>query len=244
MSPYPTYKTTSLSELEAKKDRSLKRLKAKNLSPIVIEGKKLGSTWWGKAWNENLESYADFANRVGRGKTYVRRGLVLHLVIQEGQVYAMVQGSRKDPYEVLVKINPSSEEDLARIAEISKKHLESFESLLHGEFPKDLAVLFTRKGFGLFPSPNEIGFYCSCPDHADMCKHVAATLYGIGSKLDEDPQLFFTLRQINSADFIKESVEEVLKDMLKQAGMETKRTLPKDKAYQLFGLEEESEEID
>lgn len=239
MSRFPTYKTTTLTEIEAKKDRSLKRLKSKNLQPIIIEGKTLGKTWWGKAWNENLESYADYDNRVTRGKTYVRRGLVLHLVIQEGQVYGMVQGSRTAPYEVLIKIAASSEKDIQRISEISKQHLESFESLIHGEFPKDLAVLFTRKGFGLFPSLKEIDFYCSCPDSAYMCKHVAAMLYGIGSKLDEDPQLFFTLRQIDTAGFIKESVEEVLKDMLKEAGVETKRTLSKAKANQLFGLEDE-----
>ncbi len=242
MSRFQTYKTTSLNELETKKEKTKKRLKGQELNPIVIEGRTLGNTWWGKAWNDNLESYADFSNRVSRGKTYVRQGLVIHLDIAEGRVHGLVQGSRKAPYEVLIKIKPSTASDMKRIGEISRQHLESFESLLHGEFPKDLAVLFTKKEYGLFPSPREIDFYCSCPDHAYMCKHVAAVLYGIGSRLDEDPQLFFTLRQINSAGFIKESVEEVLKDMLKVAGAETKRTLSKEKANLLFGLDEEKKE--
>ncbi len=241
MSRFQTYKTTSLSELETKKEKSKKRLKGTVLDPIVIEGRTLGKTWWGKAWNENLESYADFSNRVARGKTYVRQGMVIHLAIGEGEVYGMVQGSRKAPYEVLIKITPSSATDVQRISEISRQHLESFESLLHGEFPKEMEGLFTTKGFGLFPSPREINFYCSCPDHADMCKHVAAVLYGIGSRLDEDPQLFFTLRQIDTAGFIKESVEKVLKDMLKGAGVETRRTLSKEKASRLFGLDDDIE---
>lgn len=237
MSRFQPYKTPSVYELEKKKEKSIGRLKEKDLNPIVIEGRTLGKTWWGKAWNTNLESYADYSNRITRGKTYVRQGMVIHLKIDEGQVYGLVQGRKKAPYEILVKIKPSTEDDIKAIGEISRQHLESFESLLRGEFPKELEVLFTKKGFGLFPSPREIDFYCSCPDHAYMCKHVAAVLYGIGSRLDEDPQLFFTLRQINGINFIKESVEEVLTDMLKGAGVKTHRTLPKDQAKRLFGLD-------
>lgn len=239
MSRFQPYKIPTVTELEKKKEKSRTRLRGHDLKPIVIEGKTLGRTWWGKAWNQNLESYADYSNRVGRGKTYVRQGMVIHLNIEEAQVFGLVQGRKKAPYEILVKIEPSTEDDIKAIGEISRQHVESFESLLHGEFPKELEVLFTRKGFGLFPSPKEIDFYCSCPDHAYMCKHVAAVLYGIGSRLDEDPQLFFTLRQINGINFIKESIDVVLTDMLKGAGTKTERTLSEEKAKRLFGLDEE-----
>ena len=242
MSRFQPYKVPSAKELEKKKEKSRTRLKGQDLNPIIIEGRTLGKTWWGKAWNQNLESYADYSNRISRGKSYVRQGMVIHLSIEEGQVYGLVQGRKKAPYEILVKISPSSEEDITAIGEISRQHVESFESLLHGEFPKELDVLFTKKGFGLFPSPKEIGFYCSCPDHAYMCKHVAAVLYGIGSRLDEDPQLFFTLRQINAVNFIKESLDGVLVDMLKGAGVKTDRTISEEKSKRLFGLEEEEEE--
>ncbi|NLB21578.1 MAG: hypothetical protein GX829_12355 [Clostridium sp.] len=239
MSRFQPYKIPTANELEKKKEKSRTRLKGQDLKPIVIEGKTLGRTWWGKAWNHNLESYADYSNRISRGKSYVRQGMVIHLTIEEGQVFGLVQGRKKAPYEILVKISPSTEDDIKAIGEISRQHVESFESLLHGEFPKELEVLFTRKGFGLFPSPKEIDFYCSCPDHAYMCKHVAAVLYGIGSRLDEDPQLFFTLRQINGINFIKESIDVVLTDMLKGAGTKTERTLSEENAKRLFGLDEE-----
>lgn len=239
MSRFQPYKIPTATELEKKKEKSRTRLRGHDLKPIVIEGKTLGRTWWGKAWNQNLESYADYSNRVGRGKTYVRQGMVIHLNIEEAQVFGLVQGRKKAPYEILVKIEPSTEDDIKAIGEISRQHVESFESLLHGEFPKELEVLFTRKGFGLFPSPKEIDFYCSCPDHAYMCKHVAAVLYGIGSRLDEDPQLFFTLRQINGINFIKESIDVVLTDMLNGAGVKTERTISEEKAKRLFGFDEE-----
>jgi len=96
--------------------------------------------------------------------------------------------------------------------------------------------LFTKKGSGLFPLPKEIHFNCSCPDWAYMCKHVAATLYGIGVRFDKDPTLFFSLRDINFTELLKKSVAEKMNSMLKNADAVTKRVIRDMDTYELFGI--------
>ena len=63
------------------------------LSPVVIDGRTIARTFWGKAWCENLEQYSDFESRLPRGRTYVRSGAVIDLVISAGAVSALVSGS-------------------------------------------------------------------------------------------------------------------------------------------------------
>lgn len=58
---------------------------------------------------------------------------------------------------------------------------------------------------GLFPAPKEMMFFCTCPDWADMCKHVAAVLYGVGNRLDQQPELLFTLRHVDAKDLVLEA---------------------------------------
>src|SRR5260370_37407973 len=59
-----------------------------------------------------------------------------------------------------------------------------------------------RQKTGLFPSPREIKLSCSCPDWAEMCKHVAAVLYGIGTRLDQQPELLFRLHGVDEKELI------------------------------------------
>jgi uncharacterized Zn finger protein len=94
---------------------------------------------------------------------------------------------------------------------------DSLPDLLAGKFPKALDEVFTAQGKGLFPSPDEIHLGCSCPDWAVMCKHVAATLYGIGARLDEDPGLFFALRKVKMEDLVSEAVTETTAQLLRRA---------------------------
>jgi uncharacterized Zn finger protein len=91
---YPKYVTVA--EKKAKAEKKLKQLRKKisSIAPVVIEGNALARTWWGKSWNKNLERYADYSNRIGRGKSYVRHGAVLDLKIEGGRVTALVQGTR------------------------------------------------------------------------------------------------------------------------------------------------------
>ena len=204
-------------------------------NPVAIEG-KLAKSWWAQAWNQNLEAYADYANRIGRGRSYVRAGNVLDLSIAPGIVHALVQGSRAKPYEVAVQISPLSKQKWAQIVERCSRSIGSLEELAEGRFPKDLMELFTNKGDGLFPSPDEIDFSCSCPDWAYMCKHVAAVLYGIGARFDNDPTLFFLLRDIDFGELLQKTVDEKMHSMLKNAGHITDRVMQDADTFDLFGV--------
>ena len=215
----------------------LAKLKKKNpdINPVTIDG-KLAKTWWAQAWNRNLESYADYDSRLGRGRSYVKNGAVLDLVITTGEVRALVQGSQVKPYNIVVKIDPLDRKTWSDITQQCSRQISNLEELASGKFPQELTELFTSRGGGLFPSPKEIKFQCSCPDWASMCKHVAAVLYGIGARFDEDPMLFFKLRDIDFSELLKKSVEDKMINMLKNAGARTSRTMVDVNTYELFGV--------
>lgn len=204
---YPEY--VPVAKKKEKAAKKLKELMKKNpdIKPVIIEGNTIARTWWGKAWNKNLESYADYSNRIGRGRTYLKHGAVLDLQIKQGEVAALVQGSASKPYSVAIKIEELDKKIWDNMKKACENMLESLEELLAGRFPKELAELFTQKGSGLFPAPKEIRFACTCPDWASMCKHVSAALYGVGTMFDEDPSLFFTLRKAQMDALISEAVK-------------------------------------
>jgi uncharacterized Zn finger protein len=231
----------SVAEKRARARRKLEQLKKKHpdIRPVVVEGNTLVRTWWGKAWNGNLGKYADYANRIGRGRSYLRHGAVLDLQIKPGQVQALVQGSQGSPYTVAIKIKPVSEPVWRQIRAACAGRLASLQELLEGRFPKGLTELFTAKGSGLFPAPQEIDFHCSCPDYAYMCKHVAAVLYGIGTRLDEDPGLFFVLRKVKMDDLITQAVRDKSERLLKQAKKKTARVIDDTDLGEVFGIEME-----
>jgi len=237
---YPRY--VSVAEKRAKALKKLKQLKKKNphINPIVIDGTAIARTWWGKAWNKNLESYADYSNRIGRGRSYVRHGAVLDLQIRSGKVDSLVQGSLSRPYSVTIRIKTMGKRTWQEIKTASEGKLDSLQKLLAGKFPKALGEIFTIQGKGLFPSPKEIDFNCSCPDWASMCKHVAATLYGIGARFDEDPELFFTLRQVKMKDLVSEAVEGKTQALLKKARKKTARVIADSNLADVFGIDMES----
>lgn len=191
---------------KAKKLAAKMQKKGKELSPVEIEGSKIAKSWWATAWNKNLESYSDYANRIGRGRTYVRNGSVIHLDLSKGKADAIVAGS--SPYNVSVTIKPMSEKDIDTLSKKISGSIDSMHDLLQGKFPKEFENLLKDKKSGLFPSPKEIDFDCDCPDWASMCKHIAAVLYGIGSRFDDNPELFFTLRNIPTEKLLTKSLHE------------------------------------
>lgn len=218
--------------------KALEKLQKKrsDLRPVVITGNKIAKTWWGMAWNNNLESYADYSNRIGRGRSYVRNGFVLDLQIDSGVVTAIVAGSRRNPYVVKVTIAGLSKARWNRITKICGRSIANIDQLVQGNFPHELDVLFTQKGEGLFPAPKEIKFSCDCPDWAGMCKHTAAVLYGIGARFDEDPLLFFKLRNIKIEELVQKSIEEKMANMLKNAEKKTRRVIENADMGGLFGV--------
>jgi uncharacterized Zn finger protein len=176
------------------------RKKGQTVSPVLIQGRAIARTFWGKAWCDNLERYSDFANRLPRGRTYVRNGSVIDLQISPGKIEALVSGS--DIYTVAISVAPVTKARWKSICRDCGGAIDSLVELLQGRFSKGVMERICRQRTGLFPSPNEIKLWCSCPDWAEMCKHVAAVLYGIGARLDQQPELLFRLNQVDENDLI------------------------------------------
>ena len=228
----------SVADKKTKAEKTLKKMQKKdaNINPIIIQGNKISNTWWGIAWNKNLESYADYNNRIGRGKNYVKIGYVYDLTISENRINAIVGGSGSRPYNIEIKVDKLPDAKWYNIINACSRKIDSLSDLASGKFPKEFEEVFTKKGEGLFPSPKEIHFKCNCPDSASMCKHIGAVLYGIGNRLDKDPLLFFKLRGIKFEDLIKKSVEEKMKSMLANAQAKTKRVIDDVDLEGLFGI--------
>jgi uncharacterized Zn finger protein len=205
----------------------------KTVSPVTLAGHKIAATFWGKAWCDNLEAYSDYANRLPRGRSYVRNGSVVDLQISEGKVTALVSGSAL--YKIEIKIKPLARGLWDRIQIECAGKIDSLIELLQGRLSSSVMQIVTRPERGLFPTPKEIGLDCSCPDWADMCKHVAAALYGVGARLDEKPELLFRLRGIDAADLIgKVSAAEAVRQSTPANGAET---LSEAELADVFGIE-------
>ncbi len=176
------------------------RAKGRSIAPVVIDGRAIARSFWGKAWCDNLERYSDHANRLPRGRTYVRNGSVMDLQPGAGAVTALVSGS--ELYRVSVTIAPLPPRRWKAVVKACAGRIGSLVELLQGKFSRAVMETLIHPRAGLFPSVREITFECSCPDRARLCKHVAATLYGVGARLDTEPELFFRLRRVDQLDLL------------------------------------------
>jgi uncharacterized Zn finger protein len=204
--------------------------KGQPISPVVVQGRAIAATAWGKAWCANMESYSDYSNRLPRGRTYVRNGSVVDLQITPGTVAARVSGS--SIYRTTITVKPVPKAKWQQICADCAGGIDSLVELLQGRFSKGVMDRLCRQGDGLFPVPMDIRFDCSCPDGAYMCKHVAAVLYGIGARFDSKPELLFTLRQVDPAELLSKAGSGVV-----TAPAAGERTLAGDDVGALFGLE-------
>ena len=214
--------------------RKLAKLKkqGKSVAPVTIEGRTIAKSFWGKSWCSNLERYSDYENRLPRGRAYVRNGSVVDLQITKGEVSAMVAGS--ELYNVKISIKPVTAGRWKAICRDCAGTIDSLVELLQGRLAKSVMDRVCREGDGLFPSPGEIKLSCSCPDWADMCKHVAAVLYGVGARLDEIPQLLFVLRDVDEKELLA-GVEQGLP--LTRTTPSAAKVLDDSDVAALFGLE-------
>lgn len=208
------------------------RKKGRPASPVTVEGRTIARTFWGKAWCDNLERYSDFENRLPRGRSYVRNGLVIDLDIAGGEVKALVSGSRI--YKVSVNVTPVTKARWRSICQDCTGGIDSLVELLQGRFSKGVMERVCLQKTGLFPSPDEIEFSCSCPDWATLCKHIAAVLYGIGARLDKQPELLFKLHQVDQNELIAKAGMEF---PLTRKRPNAERILGRDDLSELFGLD-------
>ena len=184
--------------------------------PAPAGQKKLSTTFWGQAWCRNLDSYQVYESRLPRGRSYLRRGNVYNLEIEPGKLSAVVAGS--ELYDTSITIKPLPKEQWQQIVESSSGQVESMLDLLAGKLGDGLMKVLTDPDGGLFPKPKEIRFNCSCPDHADMCKHVSAVLYGVGVLLDTKPELLFTLRGVDQAELLSNASSSAITDLSSNEG--------------------------
>jgi uncharacterized Zn finger protein len=206
--------------------------KGEAVTPVIVEGRTIARTFWGKSWCNNLERYSDYESRLPRGRTYVRNGSVVDLKIARGEIAAKVSGS--EIYTVRIAIEPASPAVWKAMCKDCAGSIDSLVELLQGRFSKGVMERVCLPGKGLFPSPKEIELSCSCPDWADMCKHVAAVLYGVGARLDASPELLFTLRGVDHTELLAKAGEGL---PLARKPVSSKRVMAGGDLGAIFGVE-------
>ena len=230
---YPPYVPVAQRRAGALREVQKLARKGRQMSPVKVAGRAIAGTFWGKAWCQNLESYSDFSNRLPRGRTYVRNGSVVDLRVEAGEVASLVSGSSL--YRITIGIRPLAATRWGEIKTQCGGQIGSLVELLQGRLSHSVMEIVTRHGKGLFPSPEEIQMSCSCPDWADMCKHVAATLYGVGSRLDREPELLFKLRAVDHQELIAQAASPVARSGA------SRRTIAADRLADVFGIDLEIE---
>lgn len=228
--------TSFLDRFTEKAQRIIRRHKEYN--PVIIEkgAVSICKSWWGNAWCQNLERYADWENRIERGKDYLKHNTVVDLQINGGHITSKVQGAAWSPYEIDIVIDPISKRQCQEISKEASGEIKDIESLIAGKFPRSLKTLFFQTG-GLFPNPREIHFNCNCPDYARLCKHTIAALYGIGVRLDSNPLYFFQMRGIDLDLFIAKAIGDGVESMLENSNVKSKRIIQNADLLQMFGIE-------
>jgi uncharacterized Zn finger protein len=218
-----------------KAERHAASLKKKGyaLSPVIASRGAIARTFWGKSWCANLEGYSDYSNRLPRGRTYCRNGSVIDLKIAPGAVKALVCGSSL--YQIKMEISDVPKAHWHAIGKDCAGSIDSLVELLQGRLSEAVMERICRKGVGLFPSPREIRFECSCPDRAAMCKHIAAVFYGIGARLDAEPELLFLLRNVDAKDLVARAAAGV--PLASNKSPRSAKILDASKLADVFGIE-------
>lgn len=232
---FGAYESVGVKQQKAQK--MLKKLKKTmpNMMPVTVTGNNISNTWWGKSWNQNLSSYADFGNRIARGRLYVKHGFLLDLQINEGKINGIVYGSSGSAYLVNVLVSPMADDKWTDLVQQAGQKVSDIAAISAGFFPKELEDVLLTQSSGVFPSPSEISMSCTCPDSAVICKHVAAVILGVGNRLDSDPLLFFTLRGIDYHELLQKSMDEKVGLLIKNADKKSDRIFTGD-IDTLFGL--------
>jgi uncharacterized Zn finger protein len=223
----------SVAQRRARAAREMRKLRKKGMKidPVEVEGRKIAHTFWGNAWCKHLEQFSDYANRLPRGRTYVRNGSVCHLAISKGKIEAIVSGS--ELYNVDIRITALPSNKWKNVGKQCAGQIGSMLELLQGRLSSHVMQIVTDRDQGLFPRPTEIKFSCDCPDWAGMCKHVAAVLYGTGTRLDYQPELLFLLRNVDHDELISAELDL----QTAASGKGKRRRLASPDLSDVFGIE-------
>ena len=171
-----------------------------------------GRTWWGQQWLKSLDRI-DFTNRLSRGKSYAKKGMVASINIQDNAILAKVKGSRPKPYNINIIVPPFFDEEKKFFLNVVKRDPLLLSQLLNRQLPQELLTLAVSKQIKIFPqSWQDIKLNCSCPDWAVPCKHLAAVIYTIAKEIDQNPFLVFSLHRFNLLDELS-AYQILLKDM-------------------------------
>ena len=235
---WPKYVPVAERRKKAAAEMAKRAKKGHAVSPVVITGRAIATTVWGKAWCTNMEAYSDYANRLPRGRTYARNGSVVDLQIAPGKIDAHVSGSMM--YSITITVTPLEKPAWEKLCGECAGGIDSLVELLQGRFAAGVMERLCRQQDGLFPTPKQIKLRCSCPDGAYLCKHVAAVLYGVGARLDHQPELLFTLRQVAATDLLAKAGTGLAASANTPAN---ERTLAADDVSALFGLEMDQGEV-
>ncbi|MBF0135834.1 MAG: SWIM zinc finger family protein [Magnetococcus sp. DMHC-1] len=168
------------------------------------KGSDFGKNWWAKRWNDTLDRFS-LGSRLVRGRNYARNGQVLSIDIGPGEVLSTVQGSRQQPYDVMIRLRKLTTEDWAKLTKTLSGQARYAARLMAGEMPEDIERVFLSAGLSLFPDdPRDLMTKCSCPDWSNPCKHVAAVFYLLGEAFDADPFLIFRIRGMDRETFLRQ----------------------------------------
>lgn len=234
MAFWRAYVPVAARHARAQREMNKLRRKGKNIQPIQLDGRTIARSFWGKGWCDHLESFSDYANRLPRGRTYVRNGSVCHLEVRPGCIEATVSGS--ELYNVVIRIKELKAATWKTLKTKCAGQIGSMLELLQGKLSNQVMTIVGNREQGLFPLPGEIDFDCDCPDWASMCKHIAAVLYGVGSRLDSEPDLLFVLRKVEAQELI--SAEMALPNVQADA---TGSALADDELGAIFGIDLDTE---
>ncbi len=228
---WPEYVPVAERRAKAQKQLEKMRKKGMNIQPVQLAGRRIAASFWGKGWCDHMESFSDYANRLPRGRGYVRNGSVCHLEIRGGEIEALVSGTSL--YRVSISIKPLPATRWQAVKRSCSGRIGSLIDLLRGKLDHGVMEVVTHREAGLFPLPGEMKFDCDCPDWAVMCKHVAAVLYGVGARLDQSPEMLFVLRGVNHEELV--DVTAAITDAAKSGT--SRRRIAASGIADVFGIE-------
>jgi uncharacterized Zn finger protein len=229
---FPGYTSVkSIAKMAAKAANEL-RAQGYQLDPVMLTSKGpkgLATSTWGRAWCRHLETYADSLPLLPRGRSLLRNGSVIDLNVETAVIDAKVCADRV--YHVTIKTHVCPEETWHSIKQFAAGSVASITELLQGRIPAALMAALTEPERGILPTPDAIRFSCDCPQWADFCEHCAAALYGVGVRLDERPELLFTLVGVDPEEIIASSISSAT------AAASPDQALKQDDLGDLFGID-------